>query len=88
MGGVQEQTKPEVQFTEVLLEEHNYVVLYFTNNVDWLNLCSLLKIQPKANLSTRKDGQINKGMERVSIGRVVDGAKALEILREEYANQY
>lgn len=88
MGGVQEEEKPEVQFTEVLLEEHNYVVLYFTNNVDWLNLCSLLNIQPKANLSTRKDGKINKGMERISTGRVIDGAKALEMLRDEYANQY
>jgi len=87
-GGVQNEEKPEVQFTEVLLEEHNYVVLYFTNNVDWLNLCSLLNIQPKANLSTRKDGKINKGMERISTGRVIDGAKALEMLRDEYANQY
>lgn len=84
----QEQIKPEVQFTEVLLEEHNYLVLYFTNSVDWLNLCSLLNLQPKANLSTRKDGKITKGMERVSVGRVMDGAKALEILRDEYANQY
>lgn len=80
--------KPEVEFTEVLREEHNYVVLYFDNNVDWLNLCSLLEIKPKNNLSTRKDGQINKGMERISLGRVINGAKALEILRREYANQY
>ena len=26
----------EVPFTEVLREEHNYIVLYFDNEVDWL----------------------------------------------------
>ena len=28
--------KPEIEFTEVLGEEHNYIVLYFDNDIDWL----------------------------------------------------
>jgi hypothetical protein len=82
-----EKIKPEIEFTEVLREEHNYVVLYFTNSVDWLQLCSLLDIKPKQNLSTRKDGKVS-GMERVSVGRVINGAKAMEVLRREFSNQY
>lgn len=78
--------EPEVEFTEVLGEEHNYIVLYFDNEVDWLQAESLFDIQPKKNLSTRKDEMINKNMERVSIGRVVNGAKALEKLRGIYEN--
>lgn len=31
-----EKEKPEIEFTEILGEEHNYIVLYFDNEVDWL----------------------------------------------------
>lgn len=76
--------KPEVEFTEVLGEEHNYIVLYFDNEVDWIQAESLFDIKEKKNLSTRKDGTISKNMERKSIGRVLNGAKAIErILRNE-----
>lgn len=78
--------KPEVAFTEVLGEEHNYIVLYFDNEVDWLQIESLLDISPKKNLSTRKDGKITKSMERKSVGRVFKGKEVLEILREHYEN--
>lgn len=77
-------SKPEVEFTEVLGEEHNYVVLYFDNEVDWLQAESLFDIKEKKNLSTRKDGEIPKNMERKCIGRVLNGAKALEKLRGAY----
>lgn len=78
--------KPEVEFTEVLGEEHNYIVLYFDNDVDWLQMESLLDIGEKKNLSTRKDGKINEKMERKSIGRVFKGKEVLEKLREYYEN--
>ena len=76
--------KPEVEFTEVLGEEHNYIVLYFDNEVDWLQAESLFDIKPKMNLSTKKDGKIAENMKRTSVGRVLNGAKALEKLRCVY----
>ena len=78
--------KPEVEFTEVLGEEHNYVVLYFDNEVDWLQMESILDLEGKMNLSTRKDGKIGKNMKRISVGRVFRGADALERMREHYEN--
>ena len=77
-------SKPEVEFTEVLGEEHNYIVLYFDNEVDWLQAESLFDIKPKMNLSTKKDGTIAENMKRTSVGRVLNGAKALEKLRGAY----
>lgn len=76
----------EEEFTEVLGEEHNYIVLYFDNEVDWLQLQSLIDIEEKLNLSTRKDGVINEKMKRKSIGRVFNGKEVLERLREHYEN--
>lgn len=76
--------KPEVEFTEVLGEEHNYIVLYFDNEVDWLQAESLFDIKPKKNLSTREDGKVSKGMERICVGRVLNGAEAIEKLRKHY----
>lgn len=78
--------KPEVKFTEVLGEEHNYVVLYFDNEVDWLQMQSLIDIEGKMNLATRKDGNIKENMKRISIGRVFNGKEVLERLREQFEN--
>lgn len=82
----QELEAPEVEFTEVLGEEHNYVVLYFDNEVDWLQMTSILDIEPKMNLATRKDGKVKDNMKRISIGRVLNGAEALERMREHFEN--
>ena len=73
--GVKE--KGEIEFTEVLGEEHNYLVLYFDNEVDWLQAESLFDIKPVKNLSTRKDGKITEGMETKGIGRVLKGREAI-----------
>lgn len=83
---LEEKEKEEIEFTEVLGEEHNYVVLYFDNDVDWLQAESIFDIKPKKSLSIRKDETITNSMERVSVGRVLNGAKALERLREHYEN--
>ena len=70
----QEETKPEIEFTEILEEENNYIVLFFDNAIDWLQAESLFYIKTVKGLSTRKDGkgELNKG-----IGRVLNGADAL-----------
>lgn len=84
--GKDKKIKPEVPFTEVLGEEHNYVVLYFDNEVDWLNLLSIIDVNTKKSLSTRKDGKLPKIMERKGVGRVLKGREVLETLREHYEN--
>lgn len=77
----------EVEFTEVLGEEHNYIVLYFDNDVDWLQAETLFDIKPKKALSTRADGVVTSSMERIGVGRVLEGKKAIQkILGEEYGH--
>lgn len=61
----------KIEFSEELLESRNYVVLYFDNDVDWLNARTHFKL--KSVYSKRCNGKPwSKG-----IGRVVDGAKYL-----------
>jgi len=66
-----EKEKPEVAFTEELLEEHNFVVLYFDNSVDWLNLLSILDL-PTVKALHARDGFMSAG-----VGRVVKGNEAI-----------
>ena len=75
-----EKVEADIPFTEVLGEEHNYVVLYFDNDVDWLQAESLFDISEKRLPSTRSDGKITKSMRRKSIGRVLNGAKAIDMI--------
>lgn len=75
-----EEVPGEVQFTEELLERHNYIVLFFDNEVDWLQAQSVFDLKQVAALSTRKDGKISKGNKRMGVGRVINGAEALERL--------
>ena len=82
-----EEEKGEVPFTEVLGEEHNYIVLYFDNEVDWLQVQSLLDLGEVKNLSTRKDGVVKPNMQRKGIGRVLRGNVALEKLRKHYEDK-
>lgn len=72
--------KPEVEFTEVLGEENNYIILKFTNDIDWLQAQSVFGIHQVKAYSTRNDGKISKGMERIGVARVLDGAKVLSEL--------
>ena len=74
----------EVPFSEVLREEHNYIVLYFDNEVDWLQAESLFVLETVKALSTRKDGKITEKQERKGVGRVIRGADALEAIRSAY----
>lgn len=66
----------EVPFSEELREEHNYVVLYFDNDVDWLQAQTLLGLKSVKALDSKK------GFEKIGVGRVLRGAYALEKIRE------
>lgn len=73
---------PDVEFTQVLDEEHNYVVLYFDNKVDWLQAQTVLGLKPVRCLST-KEGCENINSEKIGIGRVLRGVDVLNRLMKE-----
>lgn len=70
----EEEITPEVEFTEVLEEENNYIVLFFDNAIDWLQAETLFDLKTVKGLSTRKDGG---GESSRGTGRVLNGSKAL-----------
>lgn len=77
-----QQEVPEVEFTQVLDESHNYVVLYFDNEVDWLQAQTLFGIKPVRLLSTAKDkNNVNGNM--VGLGRVLRGSEVINRLLKE-----
>jgi len=63
--------KPEIEFTEELFESSNYIVLKFGNDIDWLQAQSLF------GLKTVKALDSKKGFEKNGVGRVIDGAAAI-----------
>jgi hypothetical protein len=71
-----EEEAKELEFTEELLEEHNYVVLYFDNEVDWLNFCSLVELKKVQALDS------HEGWRQVGIGRVMKGVEVINKLRK------
>lgn len=62
---------PEMPFAEELLEKHNYVVLFFDNEVDWLQAITLF------DLRTVRDSCARPGYERRGVGRVIRGSEAI-----------
>ena len=75
-----EDETPEVEFSEILGEENNYLVLQFKTDIDWLNAESIFGLETVKSYSTRKDGKVTKNMERKGVARVLDGAKVLNEL--------
>lgn len=67
----EQQEKGEIEFSEELLEEHNYIVLTFDNKCDWLTCCELLDIK------TVKTSDSKKGYMRTGVGRVFKGERFL-----------
>lgn len=67
----------EVQFTEELMEAQNYVVLYFSNAIDWLQLQSLYPLSRVKALDSKP------GFTKMGIGRVINGADFIKKLTEE-----
>lgn len=75
-----EPVKPEYEFANTLDEENNYIVLKFTTDVDWINAQSLFGLKTVKRLSTRKDGYLSDKMTVLGLGRVIDGAEAINKL--------
>lgn len=75
-----EEDVADVKFSEILGENHNYIVLYFDNDVDWLQALSLFDLKTVKDTSTRADGIITKNRTRFGVGRVLKGAEALNKL--------
>lgn len=71
-----EEEEPDLEFTEELFEEHNYVVLYFDNTVDWQTACEKFNIETKQALDSRA------GYVRSGVGRVMRGADVLKLLKD------
>jgi len=71
-----EEEEPEIEFTEELLEEHNYVVLYFDNEVDWLQAETLFDLKPVQSLDSKP------GFQKIGVGRVLNGPQALQKILE------
>lgn len=71
----------DIPFATELREEHNYLVLYFTNEVDWLQALTAVDMKTVQTLPNRIDGTINPKSARKGLGRVVDGVKAIEAIR-------
>lgn len=63
--------KPEIEFTEELMEEHNYVVLYFDNALDW-NMA-----MTKLGIETVKAPDATETYERRGVGRILRGVDVL-----------
>lgn len=76
----EEEEAPEVQFSEFLGEENNYLVLKFNSEVDWLQACSVFGVGQAKAWSTRKDGRLDRAAERIGTGRVLDGKTAINKL--------
>lgn len=74
----------DVEFTEVLDECHNYVVLYFDNEVDWLQAQTLLGLKPVKLFSTSRQGD-NVHAKATGIGRVLRGADVFNRLMKNSA---
>lgn len=66
----------EVPFTQELSEANNYVVLAFNNEVDWLQIQTLL------GLVTVKALDSKPGFEKSGIGRVINGAEAIQKIQQ------
>lgn len=74
----------EVEFTEILDEAHNYVVLYFDSEVDWLQAQTLFGVKQVKLLSTA-NGRDNKNGFKFGVGRVLRGSDVINRLMGENA---
>ena len=84
--GKKKQEMPEVEFTQVLDETHNYIVLYFDNEVDWLQAQTLFNIKSVRLLSTKK-GESNINGQKMGLGRVLRGSEVINRLLKENGSE-
>jgi ParB family transcriptional regulator, chromosome partitioning protein len=76
LGEDDDEVVAEIKFSEELMENHNYVVLYFDNDMDWLSA------QTHFNLESVHSKRANGKPWSKGVGRVVNGAKYLTALNE------
>jgi len=67
MEEVEEEEDPEVEFSEDLMLAHNYVVLYFDNDLDWQVAVDKFKLKNVKSCDPAEKCQ------KVGVGRVVNG---------------
>ena len=72
----EKEEEPEIEFSEEVGEQHNYIVLYFDNDIDWLSA------QTHFNLKTVSSKRSNGKPWSKGIGRVVNGGKYLTNLNK------
>lgn len=72
---------PEVEFTEILDESHNFIVLYFDSDVDWLQAQTLLDLKPVRLMGTSREKDPHS--KETGIGRVLRGADVFNRLLKE-----
>ncbi len=66
----------EIPLTPELLETHNYIVLYFNRETDWLVAQKTFGIDRVRALK-----QYKHGVGRVGLGRIVDGMKVMKKMK-------
>jgi ParB-like chromosome segregation protein Spo0J len=76
----EDEEKPEVEFTEELNEESNYLVLYFDNSIDWLQAQSVF------DLKTVKALDSKAGYKKIGIGRVINGTEFIRKVLNDNEN--
>ena len=76
LGEDEDEVVAEIKFSEELMENHNYVVLYFDNDIDWLSA------QTHFNLESVHSKRANGKPWSKGTGRVVNGGKYLTQLSE------
>ena len=74
-AGPDGEVEGEIEFSEELGESHNFVVLYFDNDIDWLSA------QTHFNLPSVHSKRANGQPWSKGIGRVVNGGKYLTDLK-------
>jgi hypothetical protein len=69
--------EPEIQITEEILEEHNYLVFTFDNKLDWQVVKEIFKVDTVA-----KPGYTETYMQK-GIGRVKSGKILLDVINKK-----
>ena len=66
--------KPEIEITEEILEEHNYIVFTFDNTLDWNVIKEVFEI--------KEVNKLNRHLGDKGLGRIINGTRLLNKLNE------
>jgi len=72
----EEEEQIEMEFTEELGEENNYLVLFFDNSVDWLQAQTVFGLKSVHALDSKE------GFEKKGVGRVINGTDFIQKIIE------